>query len=400
MDYLKVANASVMKNGNNLDQLSWLSIEKTFRQIFKGSEPTIKVCSSEIKTPREEEREAVIREYHESAVDGHRGASKSYWRIRADYYWEGMRNDVGKFIREYKSCQENKLVRSKTRLPMKITDTPSEPFEKVQMDIVRPLPETERGNKYILTFQDNFSKYSDAAPLKTIDSVTIACTLAEQFITRFGCPRNLHTDQGSNFISQIMQTICKIFKITKIESTAFYPESLGSLEWSHHSLVEYLKQFGNAQHWDTWLRYAILSYNTSVHETTGFHPHTLIFGKEANIPFSFERGEKSATYVEYLDHLLRKLSDTQSKAVERLKAAKWKSKQYYDRKINNETFIVGEHAYLLEEPCVSKFDPQYVGRYKIIQLVGERNAEIEIGNNRTKIVHLDKLKHAAIPGNE
>ena len=92
-----------------------------------------------------------------------------------------------------------------------------------------------------------------------------------------------------------MQTICKIFKITKIESTAFHPESLGSLERSHH--LEYLKHFGNEQNWDTWLHYAIFSYNTSVHEFTEFPPHTLIFGKEANIPSSFERGEKSATYV-------------------------------------------------------------------------------------------------------
>ena len=114
MDYLEVPNASVMKNGNNLDQLSWLSIEKTFRQIFKGSERTIKVCSGEIKTPREKEREAVVREYHESAVGGHKGVSKTYWRIRADYYWEGMRNNVQKFIRECKTCQEYKLVRSKT----------------------------------------------------------------------------------------------------------------------------------------------------------------------------------------------------------------------------------------------------------------------------------------------
>ena len=59
----------------------------------------------------------------------------------------------------------NKLVCVKTRLPMKITDTLTEPFERIQIDIVGPLPITKK-NQYILTIQDNFSKYFKAIALK------------------------------------------------------------------------------------------------------------------------------------------------------------------------------------------------------------------------------------------
>ena len=152
-------------------------------------------------------------------------------------------------------------MRVKTRQPMQITDTATQPFERVQIDIVGPLPITPRGNKYILTIQDNFSKYSDAIPIPLIDAATVATALAQQFISRYGCLRIIHTDQGTNFTSKLMKTFCKIFKIERVTSTAFHPQSLGSLERSHHTLVEYLRQYGDKQSWDEWLRFAIFSYN-------------------------------------------------------------------------------------------------------------------------------------------
>ena len=108
---------------------------------------------------------------------------------------------------------------------MKNTDTPSEVFEKIEIDIVGQLPETEQKNKYILTIQDNLTKYFNGIPLRSTDSQTVASAFAENFITRFGCPKVIHTDQGSDFTSQVMKTFTKIFKIKQLKSTAFHPPS-------------------------------------------------------------------------------------------------------------------------------------------------------------------------------
>ena len=396
---LEVKLVNVSKTGNGLDRIPWQSIENIFRETFAESETKIRICTGQIQFPPIADRFKIIREYHESAVGGHKGISKTFHRIRNDFFWSGMKEEISAFVKACKNCQTYKLVRVKTRLPMRITDTPTQLFERVQMDIVGPLPITERKNRYILTIQDNFSKYSEAIALKEIDSVTIAHALAEQFITRFGCRQEIHTDQGSNFMSKIFRTICRIFQIKKLQSSAFHPQSLGSLERSHHSLVEYLKQFGSEQNWDLWLRFAMFSYNTSIHEATGFAPHTLVFGREANILSSFARGKPEQTYSMYLDDLLKRLTETQSTAERRLISAKWKSKRYYDQKLNMKTFRVGDVVYLLKEPQVNKFNPQYVGPYEILQLVGETNAEIKVDANRTKIVHLNNLKLATLPPN-
>ena len=82
---------------------------------------------------------------------------------------------------------------------MVITDTPPAAFEKISMDIVGPLPETKSGNLYILTMQDNFTKYSLAVPLANQQASTIADAFMKKFICIFVSPKGVLTDQGRDF---------------------------------------------------------------------------------------------------------------------------------------------------------------------------------------------------------
>lgn len=110
---------------------------------------------------------------------------------------------------------------------------------------------------------------------------------------------------------------------------------MGSLERSHHSLVEYLKMYVEKTDWDVWIKSAIFSYNTSVHSAHGFTPHELIFGQKARLPSEFEtKVVLEKTYAMYLDELIAKLNYTQSTAREKLLEAKERSKRYYDQKLN------------------------------------------------------------------
>jgi hypothetical protein len=116
---------------------------------------------------------------------------------------------------------------------MQITTTAEHPFEKCYLDIVGPLPVTLKGNKYILTFQDDLSKYVVAVPLEKQDAETVASAFVEKIVLLYGTPRILQTDQGANFVSEMFKNTCNLLKIKKIQSTAFHPESQGSLERSH-----------------------------------------------------------------------------------------------------------------------------------------------------------------------
>ena len=123
-------------------------------EIFRGGNITITLCHGKIEVPPVEIRQKVIAEYHGS----HKGITKTCRRIRERYTWPGLRDEITEFIRGCRYCLEQKLVRARTRESVLITDTPTEPFEKVSLDTVGKLPTTLNGNRHILKLQDNFSQ--------------------------------------------------------------------------------------------------------------------------------------------------------------------------------------------------------------------------------------------------
>ena len=128
-------------------------------------------------------------------------------------------------------------------------------WEKCALDIVGPLSQTLDGNKYVLTFQNELSKYTLAIPVAQQDAVTIAKAFVEEVILKFGIPQIILTDQGSNFLSEIITNVCKFLKIKKIKCIAYHPQSNGALERTHRVFVEYLPRFilEDQNNWDKWL---------------------------------------------------------------------------------------------------------------------------------------------------
>lgn len=276
---------------------------------------------------------------------------------------------------------------------MLITDTPFSSFEKISMDIVGPLPETVKGNSYILTIQDHLTKFSLAIPLRSITTIQVANALLKYFICIFGAPKIILTDQGTNFTSNLMKRFAKQFKIKQYKTTAFYPQANGALERSHLVLIEYLKQYVNKfTEWDDLLEYATFSYNTSIHESTGYTPYELVFGKLARQPSSEITSDlKEKTYDDYLYELITNIHDLQELARECLIASKIKSKYYYDKKINPQTFQINDQVFLLKEPKKGKLGDQYSGPHTITDILPNGNIKILV-KGKLKIVHANKIR--------
>ena len=91
--------------------------------------------------------------------------------------------------------------------------------------MVGPLPETSSGNKYVLTFQDDLSKYVVAVPIVRQDAETVARAFVEKIVLQYGTRQVIQTDQGANFVSEVFRNTCCLLKIKKIQFTAFHPES-------------------------------------------------------------------------------------------------------------------------------------------------------------------------------
>lgn len=102
-------------------------------------------------------RASVLKIRHDSPVGGHLGLSNTLGKVRDRFYWIRCRRDVEKWFYKCDLCASKKAPRAKQKSPLELYNTGG-PMERVAVDVLGPLPETERGNKYILIAMDYFSK--------------------------------------------------------------------------------------------------------------------------------------------------------------------------------------------------------------------------------------------------
>ena len=196
-------------------------------------------------------------------------------------------------------------------MPLQITTTPDVVWEKCCMDIVVPLTVTTECHKYILTFQDELSKYTVAVPILRHDAETIARIFVEEIVLKFGILQVILTDQGSNFLSDLFTNVCKLLKIKKLKTTAYHTQTNGALERTHRLLVDYLRCYilEDQSDWDKWVPYATFVFNTTPHTSTGFTTNKLLFVRKPNIHgiLQKETQEIQYTYDNYVKELQARL---------------------------------------------------------------------------------------------
>lgn len=145
-------------------------------------------------------RQPVLEIAHESFA-GHLGIKKTSEKILTDFYWPGLREDVKNHVNSCHTCQvAGKPNQTIPPYPLHPIAVPSEPFQKIVIDIVGPLPKTKKGNQYILTILDPTTRYPEAFPIKNITSKTIVSKLSQLFTT-FGIPQEIQSDRVTNFTS-------------------------------------------------------------------------------------------------------------------------------------------------------------------------------------------------------
>ena len=345
----------------------------------------------------EEEKQQILYEYHDAPTGGHQGIERTLKRIKMYHTWPGITKDVEKYIAKCEFCQKNKLTR-KLKSPLVITDTPDKPFQKCALDIVGPLTITNAGNKYLLTFQDNLTKFGKAIPISNQEASTVAKEFTTKIILEYGIPDKVLTDQGTNFVSEMFKDVCKLLRIQKIQTTAYHPESNEALERSHRTITEYLRHYINADQtdWDEWIPYAMFTLNTTPHTATGYTPFELIYGYKVNLPTTLlKEPEPSYTYDNYAQELKERLRAANQVAKENLKEEKQKAKQYSDRKSKKIHFKLGDKVLLHDETLrrgrSKKLDSQWTGPYVVIEQNSDVNYTIKMGR-RTLRTHVNRLK--------
>ncbi len=134
---------------------------------------------------------------------GHQGINKLTYRVKERYFWPNLDKDVKNFCKACHSCAINKDNKAPNSAPLRpIRNSTLEPFERVAIDILGPLPEADDGSKYLIVLQDYFTKWPEVTAVKSVESDTVQSWLTNEIIPRYGCFSELITDQGVQFVSE------------------------------------------------------------------------------------------------------------------------------------------------------------------------------------------------------
>ncbi len=163
--------------------------------------------------------------------------------------------------------------------PLKPIQAAGEPFEYLLADCVGPLPRSKSGNNYLFTEMCLNTRFPAGYPLRSITSHSIVRALT-QFMSVFGIPKIIQSDQGSNLTSHLFQQVLKELHIKHNQSTAYHAQSQGALERFHQSLKSLLRAYSVQldQDWEEGLSWMMLAARGVVQESTGFSPNDLVIG--------------------------------------------------------------------------------------------------------------------------
>jgi hypothetical protein len=153
----------------------------------------------------EETEKQMLYDFHDAPVRGYRGMNKMFRAINSLYTWPNMKWDIEEYVKQCKSCQVNKTPKPKRKAPMETTSPANLPFDNCYLGIVGPLPPSATGNGYIITFQDDLSKYVVTTPISQQDAETVAKVFVSHVVLKYGTPITVQTDQGNNFVSEVLK---------------------------------------------------------------------------------------------------------------------------------------------------------------------------------------------------
>ena len=345
-------------------------------------------------------KKVIFKLLHSIPSSGHLGLNRTMASVRSRFYWSGCKTDIKRWLR---ACDECAQVKPGPGHKAKLVQSKMSYFlERISIDIVGELPETEAGNKYILSVTDYFTKWAQAYPLPDQTAQSVADVLVSRYMAVFGCPSSIHSDQGSNFQSNLFAEVCRLLNIEKTRTTPYSPKSDGLCERWNKTVQQMLKKLVNENRddWDEFLPYVTMAYNGTQQESTGISPRMMVFGSEMPIPLDVMIGgppeqEKpyqcQTEYVEWLKHALRQCHEL---AQVNLKSAAIRQKRNYDKGCRETKFEVGAFVWRWYPPAANrKLGKGWTGPYRVIACPSEVNCVIQKTIDSPKItVHIDHLK--------
>lgn len=291
-------------------------------------------------------QQQIMTEIHGGVMSGHFSGNRLYKTLCRRWWWDSMYSDAISFC---KNCPECAIVSGTGRVhrPPLHPIPVQRAFQILGVDVME-LPITESGNRYLIVFQDFLTKWPFIFAAPDQKAIRLVRLLAEEIVPMIGVPDALLSDRGTNLLSHLMQDVCQLLGVTKLNTTAYHPQCDGMIERLNRTLKamirKHVAKFGNQ--WDKYLAGILWAYRNTPHEATQEKPSFLLFGVDCRSPTEAAllptEPLEPTDVADYREELVLSLSSARAVAVEAIKKAQGRYKAQYDKKSHPVNYRVGD----------------------------------------------------------
>lgn len=353
-------------------------------------------CDISTTTPRpfvpESVRDRVFEDMHNLS---HPGVKASLRIIKARYFWPNMDSDIRSRVKSCLVCQQTKVNRH-TKSPLMSFQLPvSQRFQYVHIDLVGPLPpatESDGTNsvtyRYLLTAIDRATRWVEAIPLVDMTAQSVATAFLKGWISRFGVPLYVCTDQGRQFESELFRYLSELMGFSRLRTSAYHPQSNGFLERIHRTLKTILKT--KKRNWLQSLPIALLGLRAQPNSETGISPFTFVTGTNMLVPPVAIDKEEISNSNEYVKDLAQRMSTLDFSEISS------GSNHAAEKSYVPEDLKTCSHVWLRIDRVLHPLEAPYQGPFEVVER-NDKNFNIRQSNGKCVKVSVNRLKPVVGP---
>jgi len=346
---------------------------------------------------------SVISLIHTGDLCGHPGVKKTFEKVREQFYWKHMFNDIVEFVTTCESCQVTKPPAPPTQMQVQYLQRPqpTRPWQIISTDVLH-LPTSNASKKYVVIFVDLFTRYPEAFAMLYANGTTLGKHLIKNIICRHGCPSQILCDNASYNVKGYFKELCDKFSIKLSPVAEYHPEANGVAESKVKALKSLLRSL--VEEFDDWeerLPQALFAYRSTFNPKISASPFFLNHGREPTFPNKLQTqlddSVKSITNKQHFLDLVNQMGTTFKFTAQNLAQAQAKLVHPTDMP---EFFKTGDKVHLFS-PVLHKnerlaFKKFWSGPFEIVKKINPVIFRIKRLNNDADIqdVYVKRLKKA------
>lgn len=237
--------------------------------------------------------ERVIYDHHDKDIAGHPGAEETRRAVEQLFYWPHLGRDVDAYVRSCLLCAQYKRRPRHPRAPQ-VPRCPQRAWEAVAVDLMGPYNRSRTGNRFILVATDLFTRWVEAFAMDSATTNAVARKLEDEVFSRYGYPRTLISDNGTQFVSAAWYRYCRRWEVEHWTTANYHPRA-NPAERRNQELKKGLRlRLANRaeDQWDELLPVTLYSLRRRRNAATGKSPSEMLYGHNIAIPGGWDIADR------------------------------------------------------------------------------------------------------------